>query len=93
MTVFYGVNCGFTWFLFLTAVAGYYLTLRRMHEHWPSWIALAVGWGIIAITNTLLVLDFPVETSVPIVTISSFVMVLASQALLLLKFVAMRERK
>jgi hypothetical protein len=38
--VSYLVNCGFGWFIALLAIAGYFLTLRRMGEKWLFWIIL-----------------------------------------------------
>ena len=46
--VSYIVNCFFGWFIVLLAIAGYFLTLRRLGEKWAFWNVLAIGWALFA---------------------------------------------
>lgn len=84
--VSYLVNCGFAWFIVLLAVAGYFLTLRRMRERWVFWIVLATGWAFFAVAQTLLVTG--VSAGMPYLAaiwLSSYVLVVLSLALLFVK--------
>ncbi len=51
----YLVNFGFAWVIVLLAIAGYFLTIKRMGEKWLFWIILATGWAFFAIDYTLLI--------------------------------------
>jgi hypothetical protein len=82
----YWVNCGFGWFIVLLAIAGYFLTLKRMRERWSFWIVLAVGWAFFATAQTLLVAG--VSASVPYLAaiwLSSFVLVISALVTLFIK--------
>ena len=84
--VAYWVNCGFGWFIVLLAIAGYFLTLKRMRERWSFWIVLAVGWAFFATAQTLLVAG--VSASVPYLAaiwLSSFVLVISALVTLFVK--------
>lgn len=84
--VSYWVNCGFGWFIVLLAIAGYFLTLKRMRERWSFWIVLAVGWAFFATAQTLLVAG--VSASVPYLAaiwLSSFVLVISALVTLFIK--------
>lgn len=84
--VSYWVNCGFGWFIVLLAIAGYFLTLKRMRERWSFWIVLAVGWALFATAQTLLVAG--VSASVPYLAaiwLSSFVLVISALVTLFVK--------
>lgn len=88
----YLVNCGFAWFIVVLAVVGYFLTLRRMGQRWLFWIVLAVGWAFFAVANTLLVTG--VSASVPYLTaiwLSSYVLVVASLAILFTKLTRIKQ--
>ena len=94
MPASYLVNCGFGWFIVLLAVAGYFLTLRRMRERWSFWIILAVGWTFFAVAQTLLVAG--VSAGVPYLVaiwLSSFVLVIASLVMLFLKLTGSKVRE
>jgi len=86
------VNCGFAWLIVLLAVAGYFLTLRRMGQRWLFWIVLAVGWAFFAVAHTLLVAG--VSAGTPYLTaiwLSSYVLVVISLALLFLKLTSVKQ--
>ena len=90
--VSYLVNCGFGWLIVLLAIVGYFLTLARMGEKWLFWLVLASGWAFFAIANTLLVSGVP--ASVPYllgIWLSSYVLVVASLALLFLKLTKAKQ--
>ena len=84
--VSYLVNCGFGWFIVLLAIAGYFLTLKRMGEKWPFWIVLAIGWAFFAIAQTLL--SAGVSAGAPYLAaiwLSSFILVIVSLVLLFIR--------
>lgn len=86
------VNCGFAWLIVLLAVAGYFLTLRRMGQRWLFWIVLAAGWAFFAVAHTLLVAG--VSAGTPYLTaiwLSSYVLVVISLALLFLKLTSVKQ--
>ncbi len=86
------VNFFFAWFLVALAVAGYFLTLKRMGEKWIFWIILAVAWGFFGIAETLLVTGVIVSDSyLTTIRLSSFVLVIASLVLLFLKLASLRR--
>lgn len=87
-TVFHAVNCGFAWFLVVLAVAGYFITLKKMGERWMFWIVLACGWGLFAVAQTV-VLAGNIENSffVSALWISSFVLVICSLVLVFFKLI------
>jgi hypothetical protein len=90
--VSYFVNCGFAWFIVLLAVAGYFLTLRRMGQKWLFWIVLAIGWAFFAVAQTLLVTG--VSAGMPYLTaiwLSSYVLVVASLALLFITLTRVKQ--
>ena len=90
--VSYLVNCGFGWFLVLVALAGYFLTLRRMQEKWPFWIVLALGWAFFAMAQTLLISG--VSAGVPYLVgiwLSSYVLVIASMVLLFISLTKVKQ--
>ena len=94
MPIGYVVNCGFGWFIVLLAVAGYFLTLKRMQERWSFWIILAVGWAFFAVAQTLLVAG--VSAGVPYLAaiwLSSFVLVIASLVTLFVKLTSNKARE
>ena len=90
--VSYLVNCGFAWFIVLLAIAGYFLTLKRMREKWLFWIILAIGWAFFAIAHTLLITS--VSVGVPHLTaiwLASYVLVIASLVLLFIKLTKVKQ--
>ena len=88
----YLVNCGFAWFIVLLAIAGYFLTIRRMGEKWLFWIVLAVGWGFFAMANTLLLAGVPAGMPVLIaIWLSSYVLVVLSMALLFVRLTRVKR--
>ncbi len=92
ISVSYLVNCGFSWFLVLMAIAGYFLTLRRMREKWLFWIVLAIGWAFFAIAHTLLIAG--VSAGVPYLTaiwLASYVLVMSSLVLLFIKLTEVKQ--
>jgi len=93
-SVSYIVNCSFAWFIVALAIAGYYLTLRRMGEKWLFWIVLGVGWGFFALANTLLAAG--VSTTKPVIIaiwLCSYVLVVTSMALLFIKLTHIKQTK
>ena len=84
--VSYLVNCLFGWFIVILAITGYFLTLKRRGEKWPFWNVLAIGWGLFALAQTLLLSGVGTGTSVLVaIWLSSFVLVIASMVLLFIK--------
>ena len=90
--VSYLVNCGFAWFLVLLAIAGYFLTLRRMGEKWSFWIVLAIGWAFFALAQTLLITGVSAGTPYLIgIWLSSHVLVIYSLVLLFIKLTRIKQ--
>ena len=80
------MNCFFGWFIVLLAIAGYFLTLRRLGEKWAFWNVLAIGWALFAVVQTLLVGGVQAGTPFLIAFwLSSYVLVITSMVLLFLK--------
>ena len=55
-TVSHAVNCGLAWFIVAMAVAGYFITLKKMGERWMFWIILSCGWGLFAVAQTVVLI-------------------------------------
>ena len=92
--VSYLVNCGFGWVIVLLAVAGYFLTWRRMRERWSFWIILAVGWAFFATAQTLIVAGVPAGVPyLAAIWLSSFVLVIASLVMLFAKLTSQVKEK
>jgi len=92
MPVSYAVNCGFGWFIVLLAIAGYFLTLKRMGQKWVFWIVLAAGWAFFAFAYTLLIAGVPAGTPYLIaVWLSSYILVAVALALLFLKLTRVKQ--
>jgi len=80
------VNVGFSWLIVLMAAGGYFMTWRRTKEKWSFWITLSVGWALLAISNTLVVLDPVQQISLPTaLALASYVFVMSSLLLLFLR--------
>jgi hypothetical protein len=93
VSVSYLVNSGFAWFIVLLAVAGYFLTLRRMKERWLFWVVLAVGWGLFATAQTLLIGGVAPGTPYLIaIWFSSYVLVITSLVLLFVKLTKVNQK-
>ncbi len=87
------VNCGFAWLVAALSVAGYFVTQKRGGQRWPLWVVLATGWALLAIANTLLAMGITMRWSeVVAIWLASYVLVMASLALLFLKVVELRKR-
>jgi mannose/fructose/N-acetylgalactosamine-specific phosphotransferase system component IIC len=85
------VNCALSWLIVALSAVGYALTLRRMKERWALWPVLGLGWGILAISNTLLVAGVDVSGPQLIaVLLASYVFVATSLLLLFLKAIALK---
>jgi hypothetical protein len=93
-TMVFIVNCGFTWLIVLLSIMGYLVTLTRMHQQWPLWFILAIGWAFLAILNTMLVIGIPIaRPQVTAIWLSSYLLVMASLLLLFLKLVDLARRR
>jgi len=92
--VSYLVNCGFAWFIVVLAITGYFLTLKKIREKWPFWIILAIGWAFFAIAHTLLINGVSAGTPyLAAMWLSSYVLVIASLALLFIKLTKIKPVK
>ena len=90
----YVVNCAFGWFITLLAVAGYFLTLKRMGQKWVFWVVLSIGWGFFALAYTLVVAGVPAGTPYLVaVWLCSYVLVALSIALLFLKLTNVKQQR
>jgi hypothetical protein len=93
-TMVFIVNCGFTWLIVLLSIMGYLVTLKRMHQQWPLWFILTIGWAFLAILNTMLVIGIPIaRPQVTAIWLSSYLLVMASLLLLFLKLVDLARRR
>ena len=88
------VNSGLSWFIVLMAVAGYFLTLRRLKQKWVFWVMLIVGWTLLAVSNSLSALGIG-QGSYYLLTIwlLSYVLVIASLVLLFFKLIQVMKTK
>ena len=85
------VNCLFTWSIVALAIGGYLITLKRTREKWPFWIVLAVGWGFLAIFETLLSSGIAIgNLQITAVWLASYLLVMTSLLLLFLTFVQIK---
>jgi hypothetical protein len=88
------VNCVFAWSIVALAVCGYLLTLKRIGEKWPFWVVLAVGWGFLAVFETLLSSGVPIgNIQITSAWLASYLLVMASLLLLFLKFIQIKARE
>jgi hypothetical protein len=82
------INSLLCWFIVVMAVAGYFLTLRRLGQKWMFWLILSVGWAFLAVSNSLSVLGIGRGTSYVLgIWLSSYALVVASLTLLFIKLV------
>jgi hypothetical protein len=92
-TVSHAVNCGLAWFIVVMAVAGYFITLKKMGERWMFWIVLSCGWGLFAVAQTAVLIGNIENTSfVSALWISSFVLVICSLVLVFLKLIQSKQQ-
>lgn len=85
------VNSGFGWIIFVLALIGYFLTVKRTGERWLFWIVLAVGWGFFALSQTLLLAGAKAGSPyLGLLLLSSYVLVIYSLVLLFLKLIKAR---
>jgi len=90
----YLINAVMCWMIVIGGIAGYFITLKRNHQKWLFWILLAIGWGFLAIPNTMLASGLELQTSFVIaIWLSSYVLVFASLVLLFIKTIKILERK
>jgi uncharacterized membrane protein len=88
------VNCVFAWSIVALAVCGYLLTLKRIGEKWPFWVVLAVGWGFLAVFETLLADGIHIgNLQITSAWLASYLLVMASLLLLFLKFIQIKARE
>jgi hypothetical protein len=90
----YVINSGFCWFIVLMAIMGYFLTLRRLKQKWVFWIILTIGWGFLAISNSLSALGFGQNMAYIFgIWLASYVLVTASLVLLFIKVIQVMKVK
>ncbi len=88
----YAVNSCFGWFIVILAIAGYFLTVKRLGEKWIFWNVLAIGWGCYALAQTLLLSGISADTPYIIaIWFSSYVLVISSMVLLFLKLTKVKS--
>jgi hypothetical protein len=88
------INSGICWVIVLMAVAGYFLTLKRIGQKWPFWIVLIIGWTFLAISSSLVTLGInPGASYVQAMWLASFVLVIASLTLLFIKLIQLIHAK
>ena len=90
----YLINSVLCWVIVLIAIAGYFLTLKRIGQKWPFWVLLSVGWALIATSNTFVLIGIGQGTSFLLsIWLSSYVLVFASLVLLFVKYIQMSRIK
>ena len=93
-TVSAAVNCGLGWFIVAMAVAGYFITLKKMGERWMFWIILASGWGLFAVAQTVELINNNDNTNfVNGLWVSSFILVICSLVLVFLKLIKTKQQE
>ena len=90
----YLINSVLCWSIVLMAVVGYFLTLKRIGQKWVFWVVLSMGWALLAISNSLVAFGTS-QGNVYLLAIwlSSYVLVIASLALLFVKVIQMLKIK
>ena len=92
--VVYAVKCGLSWLVVAMSACGLILTKRRTGQLWSLWIVLCAAWAILALPNTLLVAGVEMGREQLItIWLSSYVLVMASLALLFLKVARLMRQK
>jgi hypothetical protein len=90
----YLINSVLCWVIVLIAIAGYFITLKRIGQKWPFWALLSVGWALIATSNTFVLFRIGQGTFLLLaIWLSSYVLVFASLVLLFVKFIQMSRIK
>jgi hypothetical protein len=76
------------------SMVGYILTQRRFGERWIAWLLMAVGWGLFSIAQTSLITGegFPLPLLV-LLWLSSYIMIMASMALMFFKIIHLKMNK
>jgi hypothetical protein len=90
----YLINSGFCWLIVLLAIAGYVLTLKRLKQRWVFWIILSIGWGLLAVSNSISALG--IGHGMPYIFslwLASYVLVIASLTLLFIKLIQLMKAK
>jgi len=90
--VSYLLNGVFAWLIVILAIAGYFITLRRLCEKWVFWVVLAIGWSFFAICHTLLIAGVSVDVAfLSALWLASYVLVMASLVLLFIKIIGIKK--
>jgi hypothetical protein len=87
------IDFGFTWLIVLLSVIGYAMTVKRTGQRWSFWILLAFGWAFLAIPCTLRLAGISMESEASIIWMCSYIMIMASLAMIFLKFVDILKHK
>jgi hypothetical protein len=84
----YVISSGLCWSIALMAAGGYFLTLKRTAQKWPFWWTLCAGWGILAMSNSLIALGITQWTDYLMsIWMSSFVLIVVSMLVLFINVI------
>jgi hypothetical protein len=87
-------NSGLCWLIVFMALLGYWLGLRNSRYKGAFWLILIIGWGFMAISNSLLAIGVELGSHYLFgIWLSSFVMVIASIVLIFIKLIHLMKTK
>ena len=90
----WAINLVFGLVIAALSIAGYILTTKRIGQHWPFWIVLALGWIVYAIPFMLLLSGYDISAAeMAGLYIASFLLIVVSIALMFLKIMDMMKKK
>ena len=93
-TTTWAINLVFALIIAALSIAGYMLTIKRIGQHWPFWIVLALGWIIYAIPFMLLLAGYDISAAeMAGLYLASFLLIVVSIALIFLKLMEMMSKK
>ena len=75
----YYVNCGFSWFIVLLAIVGYFYILRKTARKQAFWPILTAGWTMFGVSHSLIIGGVPTgEWYMTLLRILGYVLVIAA---------------
>jgi hypothetical protein len=92
--VVYYVNLGFSWFIVLLAIAGYFYISKETGKKWSFWPIIAAGWAMFGISHVLVVSDVSTsEWYMTLLRILGYVLVIAALCTLAVETIASKAKR
>lgn len=87
------VKLVFAWLFVCIALGGYFFVWKKTGEKLASWVALAAGWVLIAVLNTLVTIGLTKSVSLCItMSITSYILMMVSVTLLFLRLIKLIDK-